>query len=42
MSAKPDEVTSSLAALRIAFSVRPLRGRVGTLQKYETFRPKFN
>src|SRR5437667_10151072 len=27
MSAKPDEVTSSLAALRIAFSVRPLRGR---------------
>src|SRR3989442_4628017 len=27
MSAKPDEATSSLAARRIAFSVRPLRGR---------------
>src|SRR5437660_12539566 len=27
MSAKPDEVASSLAAWRIAFSVRPLRGR---------------
>src|SRR5467141_4278805 len=27
MSAKPDEATSSLAAWRIAFSVRPLRGR---------------